>query len=140
MSLGWRSGILAVGALALASVLHGCTPSDVNGANEPKEPVQPPLITQKMPLPKALEAGIDFGGETMADVKRLIKKRNESAKAAKLVADALHEGFEAVGDPRADQCRRSLRIAAGAGQRAALRELVASATPWPTTSGGSSRP
>jgi hypothetical protein len=47
-----------------------------------------------MPLDKALKAGIDFGGDTLADVRKLIRRRKEGLKAAVALRAAILEGLE----------------------------------------------
>ena len=76
---------LALGALA------ACQTSGPAGQTNVKDPVPPPPITATMPLQSALEAAIDFGGDTLADVKRLVKHRNEGEKAGAMLATALHD-------------------------------------------------
>lgn len=71
-------------------VLGACT----FGKDQPQEPVKPPPIAGNMPLDKALTAGIDFGGETLTDVRKLIKRRHEGAKAAPILRAAILEGLE----------------------------------------------
>jgi hypothetical protein len=78
--------------LAAAFAASACTTG--NGRDEAKEPVQPPTIAPDMPLDKALEAGIDFGGETLHDVKRLVKRRHQEAKAGPILLDNLKEGVQ----------------------------------------------
>lgn len=81
-------------ALALALPLTACVSPDGDKRAEQKEVVPPPKITADMPLDKALEAGIDFGGDTLQDVKHLIKKRGEQQKAAQLLEPSIRDGYE----------------------------------------------
>ncbi len=46
-----------------------------------KKDIKPPKITEKMLLKEALAGGIEFGGTTLDEVKKLIKKRKEWRKA-----------------------------------------------------------
>lgn len=79
-------------ALAFAG-LSGCVSTDENGATEePRKLEPPPEIYANMPLDKALEAGVDYGGDTLQQVKRLIKRRNEGQVAGKALEAALIEG------------------------------------------------
>lgn len=83
-----RFALLA--ALSLACALPGCVSAD--GEQNQAEAVQkapPPEIYSNMPLNKALEAGIDYGGDTLAAVKKLIKRRHEGEKAGQLMEEAL---------------------------------------------------
>lgn len=50
-----------------------------------KEEKKAPKITESTPLPEAIVAGIEFGGETLADVKKLIKRRKQWDKAEDLI-------------------------------------------------------
>ena len=50
-----------------------------------------PEITADMSLETALEAGINYGGHTLDSVKKLIKARGESARAAKLIENTLDQ-------------------------------------------------
>ena len=50
-----------------------------------------PEITPDMSLDKALEVGINYGGLTLDSVKKLIKTRGESARAAKLIENTLDQ-------------------------------------------------
>lgn len=64
------------------------------GKGSADEPVKPPQIYGNMPLDKALTAGIDFGGDTLADVRKLVRRRKEGAKAAPILRKAIMEGLE----------------------------------------------
>lgn len=46
-----------------------------------KKPKAIPKITEKMPLTEVLANGIEYGGQTMADANRMIRKRGEWKKA-----------------------------------------------------------
>jgi hypothetical protein len=88
-----RHGIIALGVAALAACTT--TSADKHAKEAAKGPTQPPpAITANMPLAQALEAGIDYGGDTLAAVKRLIKHRGEGEQAAALLQSALHDGVE----------------------------------------------
>ena len=50
-----------------------------------KEPPTAPNITHDLPLKEAISAGVQFGGQTMTDVKRLITRRNEWPAAVKIL-------------------------------------------------------
>jgi hypothetical protein len=77
--------------VAMAST--GCVTkgADENAEKEPLPP--PPPITWNMPLDQALTAAIDHGGETLDNVKKLLKKRNEYAKAAPFLARSIEDGM-----------------------------------------------
>lgn len=80
-------------AVSTTAVLSGCE-TTAGGQRAASELAPPPTIKADMPLNKALEAAIDYGGDTLAEVKRLIKRRNDGAKAAKMLEPALREGIE----------------------------------------------
>jgi len=54
---------------------------------------QPPSITQAMSLEDALQAGIDFGGDTARDVRKLITKRKQWPMAEKILYQAVQDGI-----------------------------------------------
>lgn len=79
--------------LAAGLLFTGCVSAD--GEKPEAEAVKrepPPEIYANMPLNKALEAGIDYGGDTLTAVKKLIKRRQEGAKSAQLLEEALVKG------------------------------------------------
>jgi hypothetical protein len=85
-----------LGSVVIASglaLLGGCK---TGGPDEPKEAVKPPAIAYNMPLDQALKAGIDFGGDTLLDVRKLLKRRKEAAKAAPLLRQAILEGLDSA--------------------------------------------
>ena len=83
--------IAAPAALAVAIwSLAGCA----SMTGQSPEPVKPPVIYANMPLDKALKAGIDFGGDTLQDVRKLVHRRKESAKAGSLLRSAIVDGLE----------------------------------------------
>lgn len=86
--------------IAVFATLHaGCATT----GKKPEEQVQqepPPEIYANMPLDKAISAAVDFGGDTLENVKALIKKRNEAAQTAAIVAKAL---TDQVGDMQPHQ-------------------------------------
>jgi hypothetical protein len=67
-----------------------CVTSSSGGASNAK---QPPAVTKDMSLEDALQAGIDFGGETARDVRKLISKRKQWSMAEKVLYQALQEGI-----------------------------------------------
>ncbi len=84
--------ILLVG-LTLGMTAQGCVTADGERSEaEATKAEPPPEIYANMPLNKALEAGIDYGGDTLVAVKKLIKRRHEGDKAGQLMEDALVKG------------------------------------------------
>lgn len=81
--------LMAVALLAASCATSGS--KDGRDAGEPLPP--PPAIKQDMPLTEALEAGINYGGDTLADVKRLIKRRREGGQAGQILEKALNGGL-----------------------------------------------
>lgn len=73
-----------------ATVLTTC--ATTAGENQ-RAQKQPPQITRDMPLESALQAGIDFGGETARDVRKLISKRKQWPLAEKMLYQAVQEGI-----------------------------------------------
>lgn len=71
----------------------GCltTEGGDKGAKDPLPP--PPQITWDMPLDQALTAAIDHGGDTLDNVKKLLKRRNEYAAAGVFAAKAITDGI-----------------------------------------------
>jgi hypothetical protein len=69
----------------LAAAATGCATNPDDKRAE--EPVKPPTVTNAMELDEAITAGIDFGGNTLRDVKRLLKRRKQlDAAGAKVEA------------------------------------------------------
>lgn len=87
-------------ALALTAALAaggvGCAARDgrTGSTANSEEPIKPPQIYANMPLKEALGAGVDFGGDTLESVKRLVKRRNEAAKVGPLMEDDLAAGLD----------------------------------------------
>jgi len=54
---------------------------------------QPPSITKDMSLEDALQAGIDFGGDTAKDVRKLIAKRKLWPMAERILYQAVQDGI-----------------------------------------------
>ncbi|MBI2603097.1 MAG: hypothetical protein HYW48_08575 [Deltaproteobacteria bacterium] len=65
--------ILLIGSIAFS----GCV-------SLTKEERKAPKVTETMPLPEAIAVGIEFGGRTLDDVKKLIKKTKQWDKAEEL--------------------------------------------------------
>ncbi len=82
---------LRVVAVAGLVLLGAC---NTMGNEKPQEPLKPPQIYGNMPLDKALKAAVDFGGDTLADVRKLLRRRHEGAKAAPILRAAIIEGLE----------------------------------------------
>jgi len=84
--------ILAACGLNLAA----CQTQGQGGAKqaEKQEIKPPPAIYANMDLEKAVNAGIDYGGDTLTSVKRLIKRRGLTQPAYALVAKDLHENIQ----------------------------------------------
>ncbi|MCX6111305.1 MAG: hypothetical protein NTZ90_17045 [Proteobacteria bacterium] len=84
------------GAFLLVA-LTACQTQAPNGGGkqaEKKDNKPPPVIYANMDLEKAVAAGIDFGGDTLTNVKRLIKRRNLTEPAYAMVAKVLHENIQ----------------------------------------------
>ncbi len=71
-----------VQSLSFISILSISVVGCVSFSNKQRKP---PKITETMPLKDALAGGIEFGGPTLGDVKKLIKKRKEWVKAEDLL-------------------------------------------------------
>jgi hypothetical protein len=85
---------LLVGIGAGAGV--GCASRDGRTASQSasEEPLKPPQIYANMPLKEALGAAVDFGGDTLESVKRLVKRRSEGAKVGPLMEEDLAAGLD----------------------------------------------
>jgi len=78
--------------VAAAATLALCSCVTTNNEKQEITRAEPaPEIYADMPLEKALEAGINYGGHTLESVKKLVTSRGESAKAAKLVENTLDQ-------------------------------------------------
>ena len=84
--------ILAACGLGLAA----CQTQGQGGAKQTgkKDTKPPPAIYANMDLEHAVEAGIDYGGDTLTSVKRLIKRRGLTQSAYSLVAKDLHDNVQ----------------------------------------------
>lgn len=87
--------ILTVALAYAALELAACT---LGQPKQAAEVVKPPMIYANMPLDKALKAGIDFGGDTLQDVRKLIRRRHEGAKAAPALREAILADLETSAD------------------------------------------
>jgi hypothetical protein len=65
---------------------------------------EPPPIVNSMATDKALEAGIEFGGDTLLKVKKLLRTRNQLAKAGRGLEKNLLNNFEKMPDHRLINC------------------------------------
>lgn len=81
---------LALGLL-VAVLAAGCA-KDGKDVQEPMAP--PPRITSTMKLDDALKAAVDYGGDTMTEVRKLLRKRKEFDKAGPIVRVAILDGIE----------------------------------------------
>lgn len=75
-----------------ASMLGACVTPAENEAKEPLPP--PPKIVWNMPVEEALMAGINYGSDTLTDVKKLVKKRGEHKKTTEYVGDLLGDNMQ----------------------------------------------
>lgn len=95
------SGLTSCLILLLAA--GGCQTTDRNhnrseNPQEPKTP--PPPITAKMPLQEAIDIAIDFGGDTLRQVRLMIGRRGEWPKAEGILDRGLRDGIVTYDDPR----------------------------------------
>lgn len=75
---------------ALALVMTSCVTTSDDNQRTSK---QPPQVTKDMPLETALQAGIDFGGDTARDVRKLVSKRKQWPLAEKMLYQAVQDGI-----------------------------------------------
>jgi hypothetical protein len=80
---------LASGLLAASVILQAACATTGKPAEQQTQMEPPPEIYANMPLEQAVSAAVNYGGDTLDSVKRLIKKRNEAAQTAKIVAKSL---------------------------------------------------
>lgn len=83
------SKILCI-AMGVILSFSGCA---TTAPKNPKEVKEAPTIANDMPLEDALQAGIDFGGDTARSVRKLVTKRKEWPLAERFLADAIQEGI-----------------------------------------------
>jgi hypothetical protein len=115
-------------ALCATLALLGCaTPDGMRREAKPVAP--PPKITETTPLNEALEAAIDHGGDTLAEVKRLVKRRGEGEKAVKLVVPAIHDGMMEYEPHQLLNAGNLLSSLPGPLPRTTFKELIASTRP-----------
>jgi hypothetical protein len=72
-------------------LLISCT-----GFQTTEEPVKAPEIYSNMPLEKAVSAAMEFGGKTLRQVKKLIKRKKAWPEASKIVYNRINANFEAM--------------------------------------------
>lgn len=77
-------------ALCIVLNLSGCATTSEKTAKDAKEA---PAITKEMPLNEALEAGIEFGGDTARSVRKLVTKRKEWPLAERFLVEAIQDGI-----------------------------------------------
>ena len=78
-------------SLLVTLALNACVSASGTGGSATREP--PPKITADLPLDKAVSAAIDYGGDTLSEVKRALKRRHALTSAAPLVEARLHDGI-----------------------------------------------
>lgn len=83
-------------SVSLAITASCATTSSMPGASDK----QAPRITKDMPLEQALQAGIDFGGDTARDVRKLISKRKQWPIAEKILYQAVQDGIIKYENPQ----------------------------------------
>ncbi len=76
--------------VAIALIGSSCATTFDAGKNASK---QAPHISKDMPLETALQAGIDYGGDTARDVRKLISKRKQWPLAEKMLYQAVQDGI-----------------------------------------------
>jgi hypothetical protein len=74
-----------------AAILTTCATTSETNLRSSKQ--QPPHISKDMALETALKAGIDFGGDTARDVRKLISKRKQWPLAEKMLYQAVQDGI-----------------------------------------------
>lgn len=77
-------------SILAAANLSGCATTSEKSAKEVK---QAPEITKDMKLEDALQASIEFGGDTARSVRKLITKRKEWPLAERFLVDAIQDGI-----------------------------------------------
>lgn len=70
--------------------LSSCAILQSPGEDRPKTP---PAIVANMELESALQAGIEFGGNTLKDVRKLIARRKQWPMAEKVLYQAIQDGI-----------------------------------------------
>lgn len=82
--------------IAILACTASCVTPESKSASTEK---QAPRITKDMPLEDALQAGIDFGGDTARDVRKLVSKRKQWPMAEKILYQAIQDGIIKYEDP-----------------------------------------
>ncbi len=86
--------LVIVVASVLSAVACQSTKSGEKSDQEPLPP--PPKLTEKTPTADVIKAGIDYGGETLSDAKKLIKRRGEGELAAATAKKLLMSGVQSL--------------------------------------------
>ena len=86
-------------ALVVAGALS-CQSTDRHPGHAQVDVKNPPRITAKTSTNDAIQTGIDYGGDTLHDVKLLIGRRGDWAKAEALLDRAISDGIVSWDDTR----------------------------------------
>ncbi|MEN9835161.1 MAG: hypothetical protein RL011_1354, partial [Pseudomonadota bacterium] len=90
-----KRALLMVLALVLTALPVACKTTDSNSQETERKPLPPPpVINDKIPLDQALKAGIDYGGDTLIQVKKEVKKRDQGVAAADIVRGLIHTNLQ----------------------------------------------
>ncbi len=79
-------------ALAMAVLSASCQTTTLT--SERIELPPPPALTEKTPIDQVIQAGLDYGGDTLANAKKLIKRRGEGLRASERAKEVLLSNIE----------------------------------------------
>jgi hypothetical protein len=109
-----KRALLMVLALVLTALPVACKTTDSNSQETERKPLQPPpVINDKIPLDQALKAGIDYGGDTLIQVKKEVKKRDQGVAARGAGVAWQRPPIESMNSPRRSTPRTSRRRSPG---------------------------
>ncbi len=86
---------LLIIALTLSALPVACKTTDGTNQETDRKPLPPPpVINAQIPLDQALQAAITYGGDTLTQVKKEIKRREQGEAASKIVHDLLQANLQ----------------------------------------------
>lgn len=115
--------------LIFTMILGLTTSCTTTGSKAPTPEQQAPRITKEIPLQEALQAGIDFGGETAKDVRKLVSKRKQWPMAEKILYQAIQDGIIKYENPQLINAVMLYIAGPVTPQEALFQQLVSSGRP-----------
>lgn len=92
--------LLSQGLFAISLCIHGVTAcvTGSGGAPGADQRPKPPVLTEKTTAPEAVQAAVQFGGDTLQEVKRLAKHQNTGVAIGQAVETVLSKEASSLAD------------------------------------------